>query len=81
MEARRSCSPPPAPERLGMKAFNTSFAVSSEERTELTDITKLVRDELQQFLGREPVEALTRAGRRIVHRHALRTRRLRALRA
>jgi len=32
-----------------MKAFNASFVVNSEERTELTDITKLVRDQLQQF--------------------------------
>jgi secondary thiamine-phosphate synthase enzyme len=32
-----------------MKVFNTSFVVNSEERTEFTDITKLVRDQLQQL--------------------------------
>ena len=32
-----------------MKVFNTSFTLSSEERTELSDITKLVREAIQQF--------------------------------
>ena len=32
-----------------MKVFNTSFVVDTEERAELTDITKLVRDQLQQL--------------------------------
>lgn len=32
-----------------MKAFDISFVVTSDERTELTDITKLVRDQLQQL--------------------------------
>jgi secondary thiamine-phosphate synthase enzyme len=32
-----------------MKVFNTSFALSSEERTEFSDITKHVRDVLQEF--------------------------------
>ncbi len=32
-----------------MKVFNTSFAVTSEERTEFSDITKRVREALQQF--------------------------------
>ena len=32
-----------------MKVFNTSFVVTTEERTEVTDITKLVRDQLQQI--------------------------------
>ena len=32
-----------------MKVFNASFAVTSEERMELSDITKRVRDVLQQF--------------------------------
>src|SRR5437762_5968872 len=32
-----------------MKVFNTSFTLSSEEGTEVTDITKLVRDAIQQF--------------------------------
>ena len=31
-----------------MKVFSTSFTLSSEERTEVSDITKLVRDALQQ---------------------------------
>jgi len=32
-----------------MKAFSTSFTLQSEERTEASDITKLVRDAVQQF--------------------------------
>jgi secondary thiamine-phosphate synthase enzyme len=32
-----------------MKVFNTSFTLSSEERTEISDVTKLVRDAIQQF--------------------------------
>ncbi len=32
-----------------MKAFNASFTLQSEERTEVSDITKLVRDVVQQF--------------------------------
>ena len=32
-----------------MKVFNTSFTLSSEEATEVTDITKLVREAIQQF--------------------------------
>ncbi len=32
-----------------MKVFNASFTLSSEEGTELTDITKLVREAIQQF--------------------------------
>ena len=32
-----------------MKVFSTSFTLSSEERTEVSDITKLVRDAIQQF--------------------------------
>src|SRR5437667_11754869 len=32
-----------------MKIFNTSFTLSSEEGTEVTDITKLVREAVQQF--------------------------------
>jgi len=32
-----------------MKVFSTSFTLSSEERTEVSDITKLVRDAVQQF--------------------------------
>ena len=36
-----------------MKVFNTSFTLSSEEPTEVVDITKLVRDAIQQF----PVQA------------------------
>jgi secondary thiamine-phosphate synthase enzyme len=31
-----------------MKVFSTSFTLSSEERTEVSDITKLVRDAVQQ---------------------------------
>ncbi|MBI3825225.1 MAG: YjbQ family protein [Candidatus Rokubacteria bacterium] len=31
-----------------MKVFNTSFTLTSEEPTEISDITKLVRDTLQQ---------------------------------
>ena len=36
-----------------MKVFNASFTLSSEERTEVSDITKLVRDAVQ----RSPVTA------------------------
>jgi secondary thiamine-phosphate synthase enzyme len=32
-----------------MKVFSASFTLSSEERTEITDITKLVREAIQQF--------------------------------
>src|SRR5207247_4279620 len=32
-----------------MKVFNNSFTLSSEEGTEVTDITKLVREAIQQF--------------------------------
>ena len=32
-----------------MKVFNTSFTLSSVEGTEVTDITKLVREAIQQF--------------------------------
>src|SRR6184192_4261399 len=32
-----------------MKVFNASFTLSSEEGTEVTDITKLVREAIQQF--------------------------------
>ena len=31
-----------------MKVFNTSFTLNSEEGTEVTDITKLVREAIQQ---------------------------------
>jgi secondary thiamine-phosphate synthase enzyme len=32
-----------------MKVFNASFLLSSEERTEISDVTKLVREAIQQF--------------------------------
>jgi secondary thiamine-phosphate synthase enzyme len=32
-----------------MKVFTSSFTLSSEERTEVSDITKLVREVVQQF--------------------------------
>jgi secondary thiamine-phosphate synthase enzyme len=32
-----------------MKVFNASFTLSSEERTEISDITKVVREAIQQF--------------------------------
>jgi secondary thiamine-phosphate synthase enzyme len=32
-----------------MKVFNTSFTLHSEECTEVTDITKIVREAIQQF--------------------------------
>ena len=32
-----------------MKVFNTSFTLSGEERTEVSDITKMVREAVQQF--------------------------------
>ena len=32
-----------------MKVFSASFMLSSEERTEIADITKLVREAIQQF--------------------------------
>jgi len=32
-----------------MKVFNTSFTLATEERTEVSDITKLVREAVQQF--------------------------------
>jgi thiamine phosphate synthase YjbQ (UPF0047 family) len=33
----------------GMKVFSTSFSLTSEERTEVLDITKLIREAIQQF--------------------------------
>lgn len=36
-------------ERSPMKVFSSSFTLSTEERTEVSDITKLVRDSIQQF--------------------------------
>src|SRR2546421_10688204 len=44
-----------------MKVFSTTFTLSSEERTEVSDITKLVRDALQQSpitAGIAPVNTL-----------------------
>ena len=39
--------------RLGesttMKVYNTSFTLLTEQRTEVSDVTKLVRDAIQQF--------------------------------
>jgi secondary thiamine-phosphate synthase enzyme len=32
-----------------MKAFSTSFTLSTDERTEVVDITKLIREAVQQF--------------------------------
>jgi thiamine phosphate synthase YjbQ (UPF0047 family) len=32
-----------------MKVFHTSFVLATEERTEVSDITKLVREAAQQF--------------------------------
>jgi secondary thiamine-phosphate synthase enzyme len=32
-----------------MKVFSTSFTLTTEERTEISDVTKLVRDALHQF--------------------------------
>ena len=32
-----------------MKVFNTSFTLSTEERCEVSDITKLIREAVQQF--------------------------------
>ncbi len=32
-----------------MKVYNTSFTLSTDERTEISDITKLVRDAVQQL--------------------------------
>ena len=32
-----------------MKGFNASFTLASEDRTEISDITKLVRETIQQF--------------------------------
>ena len=32
-----------------MKVYSTSFTLSTDERTEIADITKLVRDAIQQF--------------------------------
>jgi secondary thiamine-phosphate synthase enzyme len=32
-----------------MKVFNTSFTLSTEERSEVSDITKLIREAVQQF--------------------------------
>jgi secondary thiamine-phosphate synthase enzyme len=33
----------------GMKVFSTSFSLTSDERTEVSDITKLIREAIQQF--------------------------------
>src|SRR5262244_3654134 len=38
-----------AAERVRMKVYNTSFTLSTDEQTEIADITKLVRDSIQQF--------------------------------
>src|SRR5499433_4492109 len=38
-----------AAERVRMKVYNTSFTLSTDEQTEISDITKLVRDAIQQF--------------------------------
>jgi secondary thiamine-phosphate synthase enzyme len=38
-----------ASEKARMKLFSTSFTLSTEERTEISDITKLVRETLQQL--------------------------------
>ena len=32
-----------------MKVFSTSFTLATDERTEISDVTKLVREALQQF--------------------------------
>jgi secondary thiamine-phosphate synthase enzyme len=32
-----------------MKVFNTSFTLSTEERCEVSDVTKLIREAIQQF--------------------------------
>ena len=32
-----------------MKVYNTSFTLSTDERTEVSDVTKRVRDAIQQF--------------------------------
>ena len=32
-----------------MKVFSTSFSLTSDERTEVSDITKLIRESIQQF--------------------------------
>ena len=32
-----------------MKVFTTTFTIATDERTEITDITKLVREAMQQF--------------------------------
>ncbi|MGH6961713.1 MAG: YjbQ family protein, partial [Dongiaceae bacterium] len=32
-----------------MKAFNASFMLSTEDRTEVSDITKFIREAIQQF--------------------------------
>src|SRR5215813_6869815 len=38
-----------APRRMhGMKVFSTSFSLTSDERTEVSDITKLIRESIQQ---------------------------------
>jgi secondary thiamine-phosphate synthase enzyme len=42
-----------ATETARMKAFTTGFTLNTEERTEISDVTKLVRDAVQQF----PVDA------------------------
>jgi len=33
----------------GMKVFSTSFSLTSDERTEVSDITKLIHESIQQF--------------------------------
>jgi secondary thiamine-phosphate synthase enzyme len=40
---------PSATESEAMKVFTTTFTLTTEERTEVADITKLVREALQQF--------------------------------
>jgi secondary thiamine-phosphate synthase enzyme len=36
-------------ESTDMKVFSTSFSLTSDERTEVSDITKLIRESIQQF--------------------------------
>ena len=46
--AGRSTKAPPG-ETTAMKVFSTSITLSSDERTEVWDITKLVREAVEQF--------------------------------
>ena len=46
--AGRSTKAPPE-RRLPLKVFSSSITLSSDERTEVWDITKLVREAVQQF--------------------------------